>query len=49
MLKDFAWKTFENTGSIDSYILYKEIDEKRKTFSNIRIVEVEKETAAGVS
>lgn len=28
MLKDFVWKTFEKTGSIDSYVFYKEIKEK---------------------
>ena len=26
MLKDFAWKAFENTGSIDSYIFFRELD-----------------------
>jgi len=26
MLRDFIWKTFENTGNIDAYLLYKEIE-----------------------
>jgi len=30
MLKEFAWKVFESTGSIDTYILLKEIEEKSR-------------------
>lgn len=30
MLKDFAWNTFEFTGNIDSYIFYREINEKNR-------------------
>jgi len=30
MLKEFAWKVFESTGSIDTYIFLKEIEEKNK-------------------
>ncbi|WP_010244066.1 YqzL family protein [Acetivibrio cellulolyticus] len=30
MLKEFAWKAFESTGNIDSYIFLKEIEEKNK-------------------
>lgn len=30
MLKEFAWKAFESTGSIDSYIFLKEIEEKNR-------------------
>lgn len=41
MLKEFAWKTFENTGSIDSYIFYKEIEEKNKAVAESRIAEEE--------
>lgn len=32
MLKEFAWKAFENTGNIDTYIFLKEIEEKNKIF-----------------
>lgn len=27
MLKEFTWKTFENTGNIDAYMLYREIEQ----------------------
>ncbi len=30
MLKEFAWKAFESTGNIDSYIFLKEIEEKNR-------------------
>ncbi|TYQ15518.1 UNVERIFIED_CONTAM: YqzL-like protein [Acetivibrio alkalicellulosi] len=30
MLKNFAWKAFENTGDISTYILLKEIEEKNR-------------------
>lgn len=30
MLREFVWKTFENTGSIDAYVFYKEIEEKNQ-------------------
>lgn len=26
MLRNFTWKAFENTGNIDAYLLYKEIE-----------------------
>ena len=28
MVKDYAWETFKRTGSIDSYILFKEIERR---------------------
>lgn len=33
MLREFAWRTFENTGSLDAYILYREIEVKNKAIS----------------
>lgn len=30
MLKEFAWKAFESTGNIDTYIFLKEIEEKNR-------------------
>lgn len=30
MLKEFAWKAFENTGDIRTYIFLKEIEEKSR-------------------
>lgn len=41
MLKEFAWKVFENTGSIDTYILMKEIEEKNKTVEETAVVKEE--------
>jgi hypothetical protein len=34
MLKEFAWRTFEDTGNIDSYMFYKEL-EKKKAYNTI--------------
>jgi hypothetical protein len=31
MLADFVWNVFKSTGSVDSYVLIKEIEEKYKT------------------
>ncbi|PYG88561.1 YqzL-like protein [Ruminiclostridium sufflavum DSM 19573] len=31
MLVDFIWNVFKSTGSVDSYVLMKEIEEKYKT------------------
>lgn len=31
MLMDFVWNVFKNTGSIDSYVLMKEIEEEFKS------------------
>jgi len=30
MLREFAWKAFENTGNIDTYIFLKEVEEKNR-------------------
>lgn len=27
MLKDFLWEVFRNSGSIEAYVFYKELDE----------------------
>ncbi len=47
MLKEFVWRTFENTGNVDAYIFYKEIEERNKVpaFNNI----AEDEAATGSS
>ncbi|MCR4435598.1 MAG: YqzL family protein [Clostridiales bacterium] len=31
MLKDFVWKVFENTGNIDDYIFFKELEGVNET------------------
>jgi hypothetical protein len=41
MLKEFAWKVFENTGSIDTYILMKEIEEKNKIVEETAVTKEE--------
>ena len=30
MLKDYFWKTFENTGHIQNYMFYRELDSHQK-------------------
>ena len=41
VLKDFAWNTFEFTGSIDSYFFFKEIEERNKGAEQKEIAEEE--------
>lgn len=45
MLKEFLWKTFEYTGNIDSYMLFREIEHKKGTV-NERVL-AEEEVAIG--
>ncbi|MCX7710305.1 MAG: YqzL family protein [Clostridia bacterium] len=33
MLKEFVWKTFENTGDVNYYMFYREIEEKNRKMS----------------
>jgi len=42
MLREFMWNTFEKTGNIDSYVLFREIEEKDKAGRD-KEVQVEKE------
>ncbi|OPZ90977.1 MAG: hypothetical protein BWY74_02126 [Firmicutes bacterium ADurb.Bin419] len=37
MLKEFAWKAFESTGNIDTYIFLKEIEEKNRIFEETAV------------
>jgi hypothetical protein len=41
MLKEFAWKAFENTGDITTYILLKEIEEKGRIINETSITKDE--------
>lgn len=41
MLKEFIWRTFANTGNIDAYVFYKEIEEKSKEMIEGKIAEEE--------
>ncbi len=45
MLKEFAWRAFENTGNIDSYMFYREVEDKIKLFSEGKIAEEEAATS----
>ena len=38
MLKEFAWKAFESTGNIDTYIFLKEIEEKGRVAEETAVV-----------
>lgn len=35
MLKEFSWRTFEATGNIEAYIVYKQVREKDEGFKAI--------------
>lgn len=41
MLKDFAWKAFENTGDITIYMFLKEIEEKKRVIEETTIMKDE--------
>lgn len=38
MLKEFAWKAFESTGNIDTYMFLKEIEEKNRIAEETMVV-----------
>ena len=39
MLREFMWKMFENTGNIEPYMFFKEIEEKGKEKEEVNSVE----------
>lgn len=41
MLKDFAWNTFTKTGIVDSYIFYREIEERDRAAEQTKLAEAE--------
>lgn len=41
MLKDFAWRAFENTGDITIYMFLKEIEEKQRIIAEAKMVKDE--------
>ncbi|NLK86380.1 MAG: YqzL family protein [Clostridiaceae bacterium] len=41
MLKDFAWDTFINNGILESYIFYREIEERDMAAEQRNIAEAE--------
>ena len=41
MLKEFAWNTFIKVGLVDSYIFYREIDERDRASEQRKIAEAE--------
>ncbi|MDD2637227.1 MAG: YqzL family protein [Bacteroidales bacterium] len=45
MLKDFFWRTFENTGNIDNYMFFKELSNFEN--QNNEIKQAKNESATG--
>lgn len=41
MLKDFAWRAFENTGDITIYMFLKEVEEKKRIIEETKAVKDE--------
>jgi len=41
MLKEFAWNTFINSGIIESYMLYREMEEMDRTAEERKLAEAE--------
>jgi len=41
MLVDFVWNVFKSTGSVDSYVLMKEIEEKYKSEKTENVIQEE--------
>jgi hypothetical protein len=41
MLKEFIWRTFENTGSVDAYMLYREIEQSDKLQNESKVTQEE--------
>ncbi len=41
MLREFAWKTFENTGSVNAYVFYREIETYRRQESQTKLAQDE--------
>lgn len=41
MLKDFAWNTFIKSGIVDSYIFYREIEERDRSAEQKDLAEAE--------
>ncbi|WAA11490.1 YqzL family protein [Fervidibacillus halotolerans] len=37
---DFTWKVFSQTGNIDTYLLYKEIEKEMEDAPNIEKIEI---------
>ncbi len=47
MLKDFAWDTFINSGILESYIFYREIEERDRAAEQRELAEAEAAPSAG--
>jgi hypothetical protein len=45
MLKDFAWNAFINAGIVDSYIFYKEMEERDRASEQRKMAEAEAATS----
>jgi len=49
MFKEFAWNTFIETGNLESYIFYKEIEERDRAAEQRKLAESEAAPSAGES
>lgn len=49
MLKDFVWNTFMRIGILDSYIFYREIEERDRAAEQRKLAEAEAAMSAGNS
>ena len=47
MLKEFAWNIFIRLGIIESYMLYRETEEKNRTAEQRKLAEAEAAISAG--
>lgn len=47
MFKEFAWNTFIETGNLESYMFYREIEERDKVAEQSNLAEPEAATSAG--
>ena len=46
MLKDFAWSTFIKSGIVDSYLFYREIEERDRSEKQRKMAEAEAATSS---
>ncbi len=46
MLKDLAWNIFINVGIVDSYMFYREIEERDRAAEQNKLAEAETATSA---
>ena len=47
MFKEFAWNAFIETGDLESYMFYREIEERDKVADQTNLAEAEAATSVG--